>query len=366
MPSEHAYLSPSAAHRWLHCPGSVGWEAELPDTTSDAAREGTAAHALAEARLKADPELLRQAQQSEWYNAAMEGHIDTYVDYIHELRTPGDELLIEQRLEILPKCFGTADCLVISEGKLDVVDLKYGKGVRVDAENNPQCLLYAYGAWQALSWLYDIRDVTVHIVQPRLDHITSWHLTVDEMRQQVEGEEFQRHYQDAAHDVHEYHAGDHCRFCRAAPICRQRALHEVAKVAYALSEGGRDIGPTTVGYLLEVLPGFENWAKGIKDGALSAAIAGANIPGYKLVAGRGTRKITNPTEAETRLAEAGFDPAQYMELRGLTDLEKAVGKKELSQVLDGLIVKSDGRPTLVKNDDPRPAYSSAVEDFKEE
>lgn len=368
MPDQHAKLSPSAAHRWLRCPGSVEWESLIADPGSEAADEGTAAHALAEARLKGDFNAIQKAMRSPWYSTAMDSYIDRYVDYVHDLMPEGDySMHVEHRVEILPDCWGTSDCIISSDQALHVVDLKYGKGVKVEAPDNPQGLLYAYGALNEMGYLWSFPKVCFHIVQPRLDHISTWEMKVEDVVKKVEDPEF-LHMVEAARDgVPEYHGGTHCKFCKAAPICRELARWRAATLLDAIEAGvTREIDSVTLGGLLKLLPEFESWLKKLKDQAQTDALRGAKIPGYKLVSGRGVRKITDTNAALDRLHGAGFDPMQYMELRGLTDLEKAVGRKELAQVLGDLIVKSDGKPTLVADSDPRPAYSSAAEDFKDD
>ena len=365
MPDEHARLSPSASHRWLACPGSVPWEATLPDEGSEAAAEGTAAHLLAEARLKNDADLLREAQSSPYYCEAMESAIDTYVDYIHELTTKDAQRYIEQRLAIFPPdCWGTSDCVICAEDTLHVVDLKYGKGVRVDAEENPQCLLYAWGALNEFGFLYDFKRVEMHIVQPRLDNITRWAISTSELGQRIAR---MLPSVNAARDAANAGegrlcAGEHCRFCKAAGRCAARARYAVVLLLNAI-EDERECTNTSIGKILTALPAVETWAKGIKDGAFDAALHGDRIPGFKLVAGRSTRKISDCDEAARRLIAEGFAPDQIMELRGLTDLERAVGKKELAHILEDVIVKGGAKPTLVKDSDPRSEYCAASQDF---
>ena len=366
MPEQHARLGPSSSKRWLACPGSVPWEAELPEKRSEVAEEGTAAHLLAEARLKSDPELLRKAQKSKWYCEAMETAVDTYVDYIAEHMTPDATQYVEQQLKIFPPdCWGTSDCVICANDTLHVLDLKYGKGVKVDANENPQCLLYAWGAFQEFGFMYDFEKVQMHIIQPRLDHITSWEISIDELNDRIAsmipGIDAARLAADQGDGKR--HAGSHCQFCKAAPFCTERARDAVEGLLRAIDTSIREVSPEHAGAIIEALPAVESWAKGIKDGAYDAALHGTKIPGFKLVAGRTTRKITDQGEAIDKLLKAGFEPVQIMELRGLTDLERTVGKKDLSNILDDLITRSTAKPSLVKESDPRPEYSQAQQDF---
>lgn len=362
---QHSRLSPSASRRWLHCPGSVPWEAELPDESSEAADEGTAAHLLAEARLKNNSALLEKAQSSPYYCEAMESAIDTYVDYIHELTTKGAMRFIEARLDIFPPdCWGTSDCVICLGDTLHVVDLKFGKGVRVAAEGNPQCLLYAWGAVKAYDYLFDFKRVCMHIVQPRLDSVSCWEIEMGELAERIAAmlPRVQAAREAADTGRGDLCAGEHCRFCKAASRCATRARWAVIELLNAI-DGEREVTSDSIGHILTVLPAIEKWIKAVKDGAFEAAMRGTPIPGYKLVAGRATRKITDCDEAARRLIAAGFAPEQVYALRGLTDLERAVGKKELTRVLDGVLVRGEARPTLVSASDPRSAWSAAAADF---
>ncbi len=366
MPEHHARLSPSSSKRWLACPGSVPWEAELPEKRNDAAEEGTAAHLLAEARLKNDAELLKKAQKSKWYCEAMETAVDTYVDYIAEHTTPNAMRYIEQQLGIFPPdCWGTSDCVICADDTLHVLDLKYGKGVKVDANENPQCLLYAWGAYREFGFMWDFEKVQMHIIQPRLDCITSWEISVSELEERIHkmlpGVQAARLAADQGDG--ERHAGSHCQFCKAAPFCTERARNAVEGLLKAIDTSIREVQPESAGAIIEALPAVESWAKGIKDGAYDAALHGTKIPGFKLVAGRATRKIADQGEAIDKLLKAGFEPVQIMELRGITDLERTVGKKDLSNILDNLITRSEAKPSLVRESDPRPEYSQAAQDF---
>lgn len=381
MPERHARLGPSAAHRWINCPGSVALSEKCPAPKSSTyAEEGTVAHSLAELKLRkylgelrgaAYTPKLKKIQSSEYYNNEMEEATDFYVDAVLErLAAAGSdaELLVEQQFSLdkwVPESFGTSDAVVIGGNAIEVIDLKYGKGVRVDATSNPQLRLYGLGAAELFGDLYDFENVRETIIQPRLDHVSTEEIALDDLRSWAT--EIVAPAARLAMDGAEiWNAGEWCRFCPAKAVCRARAETnlELAKHEFKAPPLLTD---EEIGEILKKAEELEKWAADVAAYALDQALAGKHFDGWKLVEGRSVRKYADDIKVAETLKAAGFDEAMLYErkLYGITAMEKIVGKKKLTETLGELIVKPAGRPTLVPESDKREAIETAAADFAE-
>ena len=371
-PAAHALLGASSAHRWLACPPSARLEEGKPDTSSEAAQEGTVAHELVELKLRrflagqktgtATPKI----RESDLYRPVMEEYTDEYVTRVLEMYTEvkagcDDAVLFSERRvdfsDVVPGGFGTADTIIIADDVMHVIDFKYGKHILVEGVNNPQLRLYAWGAYREFGMLYDIRRVDVRIIQPRMDHEDGESMSICEL-------------EDWAHDVimpraalaergeGEFCAGEHCFFCRAQATCREYMKHATSLAAYQFA----DPVELTDEEIADILPRVDDlvrWAKKIKDYAQDEAVNHDHfIPGYKLVEGRSVRRITDAGKAAGLLLEAGYAQDNIYTLKGIGDLEAVVGKKALGELLGDLITKPAGKPVLVPESDKRPAISS--------
>lgn len=370
----HALLSPSAAHRWLHCTAAPLLEKEFPDTESEYAAEGTLAHAVAELKLHKYTEPMSQRTFSTRYNKLrkdplwqpeMEGHTETYMDFIKQiyLRQPlAPAVRIEDQVSLAryaPECFGTADCLILAGETLYVIDFKYGKGVPVSAEHNPQMLMYALGALEKYQLLYNFKDVQLAIVQPRLNNISIWEIYVDDLT--AWGADVVRPAaQLALSGKGEFKPGEHCRFCKAKLQCKARAEY------YAAAKADKDANPKPmllsvedIARLLPIAAELEAWAKDLKEYALKCCLDGLDVPGYKAVEGRGSRKFTDLDAAFKILIENGTDEAMLYNKVPLTlaQAEKLVGVKPFNELLKDYIVKEPGKPALAKASDKREAIT---------
>ena len=380
-PSKHVLLGASKAHQWMNCPPSAKWELSFPETkTSESAAEGTLAHAVAEEHLRKlldgkKPTTSAKLKREALYRPAMEEHVGVYVEYVMEhlaqarRTTPDAMLLLEERVDFskyVPDGFGTTDALLIADGTMEVFDLKYGKGVPVGAAGNPQIRLYALGALASFDGLYDIREVIMHIVQPRLSSITSETMSADDLRMWG-ALDVSPVAALAAEGKGEHKAGEHCRWCRCKHVCRIFAMAQLEIAKQRFSDPGHEerkpdeLSAAEISEILRGVDGLVRWAKSIKEWALDQCVNhGAAFPGFKLVEGRSNRIIADELVAAQRLSEAGFGMEQTMKLRGLTELEELVGEKRLSELLDGMIFKPAGKPALAQENDKRPALSSTA------
>ena len=380
MPSQHALLSPSAAHRWLNCTAAPRLEAGQPDAGSDYAREGTLAHAYCAKHLKTylgqstaaeDKEIVEYFDQ--YHTGEMDEYTDTYRTIVLErfnaarAHTADAQLLVEVRLDFsrwVPDAFGTGDAAIIADGILDIIDFKYGKGVRVEAQDNPQMKIYALGAYEAYSFEYNIQRVRMTIVQPRLDNLSTAEMSVEDLLAWADAELAPKAKQAYAGDGPQV-PGDWCQFCKVkhackalAKTCMEPAITKPNPNLLTPAELARDVLP--------LLDTVATWLKGVQEYTLAQALAGTEYPGFKLVAGRSNRKITDTEAAKKALLDAGFAEDAIMkpqEMRGITDLEKVVGKKRFGVICKDWIVKPQGKPTLVPESDSRAAYDPAADDF---
>lgn len=374
MPSKHAKLSPSSAERWIHCPGSVALADQLPPPGSSTyADEGTLAHAVAELKLRKsigeiapkqyDKELAK-LQESEYWCGEMDEATDFYeATVIKRLAAAGAdaELMIEQHFSLdkwVPESFGTSDAVVIGGSTVEVIDLKYGKGVKVSAEHNAQLRLYGLGASALFGDLYDFDTVRYTIIQPRLDHVSTEEVTLSELLLWAEEEVAPRAIM--ALEGTDYMAcGDWCRWCPAKAICRKRAEYnlEIAKDDFKAPP------LLTDEEIVEVLgraDSMKKWVEDIQTYALEQALAGKHYDGWKLVEGRSIRKYADDLKVAETLVAAGYDEAMLYErkLYGITAMEKIVGKKKLTTTLGDLLIKPAGKPTLVPESDKREAINT--------
>lgn len=386
---DHALLSASSAHRWLACTPSAKLEEQFPDTTSEAAREGTLAHELAELKLRnyfyttdfGKRKLnaaIKKLQKEELWQEEMMGYTDLYLDYIKTValadRTRGTAE-IEKRVDFgqwVPGGFGTADCLLLKGKQLHVIDFKYGKGVPVSAENNPQMMLYALGARDLYSLLYHFEEFHLHIIQPRIDNVSEWVSTEEELL------EFGAYAKERAalaiEGAGEFCPGERqCRFCRAKATCRARAEENV-RLAFSPDKGKLPplISSGDAGRYLSLGEDVKKWLEDLKEWALGECLAGREVPGWKAVEGRSSRDWTDMDAAFDKLTKSGItEEAMLYERKPLTlaQVEKLVGKKGFQEAVGEFVVKNPGKPALVKESDKREAITNkvtAAEAFKEE
>ena len=371
-PQKHALLSASSAHRWLHCPPSAKLTAGVTEAPSEAALQGTAAHALAEHKLRRALKQQSKRPVSKYEDDEMNTHTDDYVAYVLEQyeqakqTTPGAVIYIEQHLDfsnVVPGGFGTGDCLIVADGTLHVIDLKYGLGVLVEAEWNPQMMLYAIGALALFDALYDIEQVALTVFQPRRENVSTWTISVTELNKWAE-QTLKPAAELAAKGEGEFYAGAWCQFCRIASTCRARAEAnlELAKFEFAPPA---ELSADEVADVLAQIPGLTRWASDVQDYALSQALSGERYEGFKLVAGRSIRKYTDETAVAEAAKAAGYRDIYKRSLLTITAMEKLVGKKQFSEILGDLVVKPEGKPTLVPVTDKRPELqvSTAADDF---
>lgn len=365
-------LSPSAAHRWLHCTAAPLLEAKVPDEGSEFAREGSLAHAMAACRLKVylgrstDAELREIDELSEYRTGEMEECVADYCNAVLDRyreaaqRSPDAVLIVEKKVdasEWAPGVTGTADAIIISDGMMDVIDLKYGKGVEVSADHNPQMMIYALGAISRYDMEYSIDTVRMSIYQPRIGNYSSFEAPVASLI--AWGREIlAKAAAEATEGPGRTQAGEWCKFCKVRGSCR--TLAEYCTEPFERYPDPVELTLTEIA--TEILPrlsAIKAWCGTMEEYALSKALAGEAIPGYKMVEGRSARKITDPGELHSRLMVAGWPDADTMrpaELRTITELEKLVGKKNFAELSGGCIDKPAGKPTLVPTEDKRKEY----------
>lgn len=375
MPTQHALLSASGAHRWLHCTGSPLLEKDFPDSTSVYAQEGTLAHYLCELKLMAYTgeitkrkltSMKNKLMKSELWQPEMDSTSEAYLDYIKDITmsyTVKPVILTEKKVDFsqyVPEGFGTADCLILAGDTLHVVDYKHGKGVVVDADHNPQMMLYALGAMSELSLLYRFKFVHMTIVQPRVNNISEFTMTADELIEW--GEKVVKPKAEAAMSGKgEFEAGDWCRFCRAKHQCKTRyESNDSLYPELSAQHDPRLITLEELGKYLKRGKDMAAWLEDMKEYALSESLAGADVPGWKAVEGRGSRAFTDTDEAVDTLIKNGIDESVLYERRVLTlaQMEKAVGKKAFGEIVGNLVVKNPGKPTLVEESDKRPKITN--------
>lgn len=374
---KHALLSASGAYRWLACPPSARLEQKFeetsPETSSVYADEGTLAHELSELFLrnffkdisqKVYDEERSKLIKSPLYTSEMDYEVEKYTTFVIEefdnskKITPDAKLLIEKRFDfshIIEQGFGTGDTCILSDRKFSIIDLKYGKGIKVDAKDNPQLMLYALGAIREFDILYDFEEVELIIVQPRLDHVSRWTIKLDKLQEWAE-KVVKPIAEKASQGKGLQKAGDHCKFCKVKAMCATLAAKNVALAKHEF----KDPHLLTEKQLLDVYkqqPMLVDWVNSVADYLLSEALKGKKWEGYKLVEGKSNRRWLEENKVIEVLKKAEFDPTKFMvtKLAGITDIEQLVGKKEFSTILGDLVVKPQGKPTLVPDSDKRPA-----------
>ena len=387
MPELHAKLSSSASKRWLGCPGSVKLSEHYPNGSSIYADEGTIAHGVAEGMISKDDKLVQKykVEADKFYEEHQELNgtflemrmiLQPYVDYVFEEyaeqvhEDEAAQLMTEERVDLteyIPGGFGTSDVVILRQGRLHIIDLKYGKGVSVSAEDNPQLKLYALGTLARFDMLYDIEDVVMTIYQPRLDNVSTDTIKAKDLY--AWGEEvIKPGAQLALSEDAPVHAGDWCQFCPARYDCKERARDAMELQKYL---GQMVLSPEEIAEILGKIDRLTKFAEDIKDSALTKALDGEEIRGWKVVEGRSIRKYVGSEEEIVRQCEgAGYDQALLYErkLLTITNMEKLMGKKQFAEVLGAYVEKPEGKPTLAPESDKRPAITnnSAAEDFADE
>lgn len=373
-PKGHALLSASSSERWLRCPPSARLCESYEDKGSDYAAEGTDAHTLCEYKLRRalGMEAEDPTENLAWFNEEMTDCATGYATYVLEQveaakQTCADPVvMIEQRVDFsrwVASGFGTADCLIIADGTMKIIDYKHGRGIMVDATENPQMQCYALGALELFDGIYDIDIVHMTIYQPRRDNISTYELSKDELYRWAD--EVLKPTADLAFvGDGNFFYGEWCGFCKAKHDCRARAdaNMELARYDFKLPPLLTD---EDIEDILSKVDDLVAWAADIKEYALQQAISGKDWTGYKLVEGRSNRRYTNETVVANAVSRAGFDPYER-KILGVTAMQKLLGKSRFDELLAAYIEKPQGKPTLVPESDKRPAMNTAKNDFMEE
>ncbi|MTI71060.1 MAG: DUF2800 domain-containing protein [Firmicutes bacterium] len=382
--TEHALLSASGSSRWMKCPPSARLEEVIEDEPSEYAKEGSFAHSLAELNLcyslgnisKAQfNKELKKIKKNSFYTEEMKEYVQVYVDFAIEKINEGKAhtkdaiVLLEMKLDYspwVPEGFGTGDLVIVTDKALEIIDLKYGKGVKVSAKDNSQMRLYALGAIHQFDCLYDIKTVKMTIAQPRLDSISTDELSIEELLTWAE-KEVKCKAELAFKGEGEFKAGEHCRFCKVKPTCRARR-DENMKLSYMDFKEPPLLTDEEIAEVLFSVGELQKWAKDVEVYAYNKAVnEGKKWPGLKLVEGRNSRKFRSESEVAKLLLEAGYeeDKIYSKSLLSLTALEKSIGKKNFNEILVDLITRTPGKLKLVPEEDKRPEVKNTAEaDFK--
>ncbi|EPF1982464.1 DUF2800 domain-containing protein [Listeria monocytogenes] len=390
MPEIHAKLSASGSSRWLNCTPSIALEAKFPEQRDGGvfAQEGTLAHSFAELLLqKFNDEVtkaeyarkLNRLKKNSLYDASMIDHVEVYTTIVIEkfqeahAADKNAVLSIEQQLDYSEYArggFGTGDAVIVGNGVVEIIDLKYGKGVPVSAKENSQLMLYGLGAYNAFELDYDLHTVRMTIVQPRLDDVTEFEMEVSDLLDWAENVvKPAALLADAGKG--ELNPGPWCKFCRARSICKARAEANLALTSYDFKDP-RLLQPHEIAKVLGQVAELKSWVEDVKSFALKEAESrGIEFPGWKLVEGRSNRRYADAEMVQAMLELEGYSEEELLskKLISLTDMEKLIGKKQVSAILGDLIEKPAGKPTLVVETDKRQAVklkSDATDDFAED
>lgn len=375
--SSHAFLSPSASHRWLNCPPSAKLCAALPDQTSPYAAQGTDAHELcaylvekALGRDVKDP-----TESLSYYDPEMQTCAEGYAEFVmqeYELAKqtcPDTDVLIEQKVDFskwVEGGTGTADCILLSDGTAEIIDYKHGLGVMVSAESeefggNPQLMCYALGLIDMFDGIYNIDTIRMAIYQPRRDNVSICQMSKDDLMKWAE-ETLAPTAILATKGEGEFKAGDHCQFCKVKATCRKRAEYNLEMAKYDF-EVPATLEDHEIEAILMKVDQLTSWAEDVKEYALNQALQGKKYEHFKVVEGRSNRKYTDENAVAFAVKDAGFDPYEK-KLLGITAMTSLLGKKKFDELLGGLTMKPPGKPTLVSKSDKRPAMkNTAQEDF---
>ncbi len=379
MPDVHALLSASGAARWLSCTPSARLEEKFQNESSEYAREGTVAHSLAELTthwvlgensteqfkiLKG--QLLDTKDGAKFYSEDMQEHATDYAcfinDKLQEAKQRSSDAFAELEVRVdfskwVPEGFGTADCIIVADDWLEVIDLKYGKGHRVEAAGNPQMRLYALGALEYYAQLYDIENIRMTIFQPRLSGTqSSDEITIDALLKWAE-KTVKPKAKQAFNGKGKFAPSEEtCKFCRAKEQCKAR--YEKNLKLFDEAEDPLLITPEDAGAVLEKAADIKAWLADLEDLVQSTLLSGKPVSGWKIVEGRSNRKFADEEKVAAAMKAAGHDESELYEMKliTLTAMEKAFGKKAVAKVLGNLIIKPAGKPTLALESDKRPAY----------
>ena len=372
----HAVFSPSSANRYLNCTPALKLEQQFEDEQSPYAAEGSAGHALAEHLIKKHLKIRSRRPVSDYYTDELVEAVEDYVGYVIEQIEAARAIClspvfeVERRTDIsnyIEGCFGTADMVIVTDKKIHIIDLKLGKGVMVEADRNEQLMLYGLGVLDFYEILYDIEAVELTIVQPRLEHLSTWEVSVEELKAWAE-EELKPKAKMALAGEGEYKAGNHCRFCKARFTCRARS-EEYLKLAQMEFAEPALLSDEEIAEVLLKADALKKWAEEIYAYAQNEAVVNhREWPGFKLVLGRSNRKYTDEDEVAEAAKKAGYTDIYKTSLIGITEMEKLMGKKIFSEILGALVYKPDGKVTLVPESDKREAVkmTTAETDFKED
>ena len=370
-PNTHAILSASSSHRWLNCNPSARLEQEFADRET----EGTAAHALCEHKLRRALKMRSKKPISPYDCDEMDAYTDAYVEFVMEALAEAKQeckdplVLIEQKLDFscyVPDGYGTGDCLIVADKLLHIIDFKYGQGVLVDAEQNPQMMLYALGALRLFDSLYDITEVSMSIFQPRRENVSTWTISVDDLLDWAENT-LKPKAELAFKGEGEYTPGSWCQFCKAAVKCRARAEAKLQLARYEFAMPPL-LSDEEIEDILLKLNDLTKWANEITAYAQDAAVNHGKVwRGFKLVESRTNRRYTDEEAVAQAANAAGYHDIYKKSLIPITEMERLMGKKTFAEVLGALVEKPKGKPTLVPASDKRPAISitGANQDFTE-